>query len=833
MYMAPEQVAGDPSTDHRADIYAFGCMAYEMLTGAPPFSGKSPQQLLTSQMVEVPRAVTELRPDTPPALADLVMRSLEKNAAARPQSAAALVAGLDSVTTPGGAPRTGRAFAVYAFAFAAVWIVAKAGVVLGLPAWVVPGTLVVMAMGLPVILVTAFRLSPWMTWRRATFGGVAALGVFALLVVAYMSMRALGIGPVASLQAMGTFSDTERVVVADFKSPAADSSLGPVVTDMFKSDLADSKNLIVVQPAVMRQVLRRLQRSPNAAVDLPLARAIATSEGVKAVIDGEVLSIAGAYVINATLYATQTGEKLATFRATARDSNAIIAAIDRLSRDVRTKAGESLRNVNAALSLERVTTPSFEALKKYIQAVRAFRNGTEYDKGFRLLDDAVAIDSGFSMAWRKMAVETTNRFGQNDRSIAAIEKAYAHRDRLSELERDLTTAAYYYYGPRHDDAKAIAAYEAALDVDPHNATVLNNLSVLYVSLRELAKGENLERRSVAADTGASAQQVNLLEVLMVQGKLPAADTFAQRLAPRLPDSPDLLHLRVRLASLHGQYDSAEALLPKFDSRSLAEGRVSRPVLRVIADLEAMRGRLRDASRARHALPALAPAPGAQQSRLTEATVDALMAGYFRDDTARALRILDSTLATHLLDSVPPLARPLPLLAEAYAVAGRADRVRAMIAKYEESHRGLALILDGSFRAFMRGQLAMAESRYLDAARDFQASDSGDCGDCTLPFIAHAYDLAGMSDSAIAVFTRFTTSTDGHTSTDPRGITVTWFLAGAHKRLGELLVAKGDVNGAVSHYQTFVELWRNADAELQPKVVDVRRRLEQLRSRQRR
>jgi serine/threonine-protein kinase len=95
-YMAPEQVAGDPNVDHRADIYSLGCVAYEMLTGHSPFAGKSPQQMLAAQVMERPRPVTEARPDIPPTLALLVTRCLEKEPSARPQSASELASQLET-----------------------------------------------------------------------------------------------------------------------------------------------------------------------------------------------------------------------------------------------------------------------------------------------------------------------------------------------------------------------------------------------------------------------------------------------------------------------------------------------------------------------------------------------------------------------------------------------------------------------------------------------------------------------------------------------------------------------------------------------------------------
>ena len=134
-YMAPEQVAADPNADHRIDIYSFGAMAYELLTGMPPFHGRPPHAVLTAHLTEQPPALGERVPQLPPALAALVMKCLEKNPGERPQTAEELVRALERIDLSGdwSAPGTAKPAARRGRRTAA--IVAAAVVALAVGGW--------------------------------------------------------------------------------------------------------------------------------------------------------------------------------------------------------------------------------------------------------------------------------------------------------------------------------------------------------------------------------------------------------------------------------------------------------------------------------------------------------------------------------------------------------------------------------------------------------------------------------------------------------------------------------------------------------------------------
>lgn len=94
-YMSPEQIGSALVVDHRADLYAFGCVAYELLTGAPPFVRPTLRATLAAQLADTPIPILQQRPELPPPIAALVMQCLAKNPSARPASASWIIRAID------------------------------------------------------------------------------------------------------------------------------------------------------------------------------------------------------------------------------------------------------------------------------------------------------------------------------------------------------------------------------------------------------------------------------------------------------------------------------------------------------------------------------------------------------------------------------------------------------------------------------------------------------------------------------------------------------------------------------------------------------------------
>ncbi|MFQ5530876.1 MAG: tetratricopeptide repeat protein, partial [Gemmatimonadota bacterium] len=378
----------------------------------------------------------------------------------------------------------------------------------GLPDWVPSLALVLLLIGLPMCIATAFiqegmpgrdhapeqapeptpvaesgdvqAAAPaapatkpsWLrgnvfTWRNAIAGGIAALALFGAATAAWMVMRSAGVGTAGTLVARGLITDGERVVLADF---SGDSALATAATMSLRVQLAESGVVSVAEPALVANVLQRMNVE-GGRVDLERAREVAEREGFKAVVGGDVAGAGGGYIVTARVIETASGAELVNVGETVSDPADFLSAVDQLGRKLRERLGESLGSIRETAPLERATTTSIEALRKYSRAVQAF-DDRDMDQAIALLDEAIALDSSFAMAWRKLAVS------DDDRSKEAATRAYELRDRLTERERYHTVGLYHFY-VTDDSDEAITTFRALIEAYPDDATGLNNLAASY------------------------------------------------------------------------------------------------------------------------------------------------------------------------------------------------------------------------------------------------------------------------------------------------------------------------------------------------------------------
>jgi serine/threonine-protein kinase len=778
IYMAPEQAAESSATDHRADLYSLGVVAYELLAGAPPFRQRNRFELAQAHQDAQPEPLAALRPDLPPALAALVMGLLAKLPAERPPDADAVVRTLDEAIAMSGQAVQGA----------------------------VPARLFVKR-------------------RRAVRVGTVVL---AILIAGFTISRALGIGPAATMLARGTLSPSDSLLVADFAiRGGADESLGSVLAEAVRTDLSQSSVVSIVPASAIRAVLERMRRPVATPLVSAVAREVAQREGIKAVVEGDLTRLGAGFVVTVRLVSAE-GDELASFHEAANEQN-LITTIGRLTRRLRGKVGESLKTVRASPPLEQVSTSSLAALRKYAEGSRALRYENDHMRAAALFKEALTIDSAFAMAWTLLAATYRNSGMPPEFANDADERAYRHRDRLPDRERYQAVGSYFRWGPGRDRARAAEAFEAGLRLDTNRFA--NGLGLLYQSRREYARAESLFRWKVVRGTSLQVAYENLSNALYFQGKREEAESVAVETARRFPEPERWLRAALYLYN-RGQLDSAQQAL----ERQRAEGDATqrRFSFLVLSTLHLTRGRLAEAERARHEAAEANLVRGVSRDSMGEELWAALIDIWHRDRPERGVRRLEAALTRHPLTTLPLTTSSSWRdettyyigVARLFARARRPDRARAVLAQFTADNRDPVLKRASApeFHSAL-AEIALAEGRPLVAVEEFKRADRLPDGPVHLVAIIHdadlgrAFDQAGMTDSAIAAFERYL-ETPQLSRIELDALDAPRIL----RRLGELYEAKGDRAKAIEYYERFVALWRSADPELQPRVAQTRRRI---------
>lgn len=850
-YMAPEQALADPNVDHRADIYALGVVAYEMLTGRLPFDATTPQALLAAHVTQAPAPIAGRRADLSADLAAIVMKCLEKSPRDRWKSASDLVDALERVGTPSGgsaafdvsqlqrrarAWHPGRVIALHAVASIALVALSYWSTrVLGLPDWVWYATAVAMLLGVPALLVAArnerdlanatlagipaprsrFSLSG----RRALQGGLAAIASVIVAGGAFATSRVLGIGPGATLLTAGQLGAADRLVLADFTNTTSDSTLTGSIVEALRVDLGQSSAIRLVPPADVTTALQMMGRETNERVERTLAVEVAQRINANAVVAGDVRPLGTGFVLSADIIDAGTARVLASVRATAADASGLIAAVNELSTALRERIGESLKAVRASVPLDQVTTSSLPALRLYSAGTHAFLAG-EYTRARDLLEEAVKVDTAFAMAWRKLSATYSNLGNDPTRLRIAAERAFAHSDRLTPVERHLAEGSYFVR-VRNDPDAAIRSYLAALAIDSLEPIALNNAGMSLNAVGRYSEAEVVLRRATT-HFHVYSNYDNFADALILQRKWAAADSLRAQWINRGGDSTRAMVLAVFPAVARRDVARIRLLVDSLVRRVPAGMTTHRTA--VYSELAALAYAGKLDSALHKELASEAVISGARREarevevRIQHAAARAAL-GADVEGAWRAARELERAPA---YAAIPDQDRPYIQLAEIAAQNGLPAEVRRYRALADRAtpvdQRSAWYATDWNLVD------AIANRRWNDVVTDGKAiAEITKCQVCGAYEAARAHHRLGQRDSAIAVFER---AIDAPTIVGWSGVDVRYFPT-ALFRLGELHQAKGNRTKALDYFTKFTALWKDADADLQPMVKEAKRFIAEL------
>jgi serine/threonine-protein kinase len=445
-YMSPEQAVADEQVDHRSDIYAVGALAYELLTGRPPFLGTTPQMVLSAHVADPPDPVTKYRENVSPPLEHLVMRCLEKKPADRWQTADELLAHLEAVVTPSGGmtPTTTRP-------------VATVGV--GERKRSVPNTAVILAAAAALVLIGGLWLPSY--WTNPSVADAD--------------------------------SELPRIVVLPFENLGApeDEYFADGITDEITTRLAGLSALETIARAAAMRYKDTEKTTAEIAIELNVDYLLAGTVRWSKPAGSEGRVRVSPQLIRGTDH-TQVWAK--AFDAEVTDVFGLQADVAELvaqALDVSLGGGESE-------AMRDMPTENIEAYDHYLRGNVVFNEG--YPWGPALVDaiehyeTAVQLDPSFALAFAKLSLAISNvgydTLSASDRVERDARKREAAEEAL-RLDPDLpeghAALAAYHYSCCSDFPKAQAELELALARRP------NDPFLIYLSAAPYKRGGNLER----------------------------------------------------------------------------------------------------------------------------------------------------------------------------------------------------------------------------------------------------------------------------------------------------------------------------------------------------
>ncbi|MDF2772854.1 MAG: putative serine/threonine protein kinase [Geminicoccaceae bacterium] len=800
-YMAPEQVAADPNADHRIDIYSFGAMAYELLSGVPPFHGRPPHAVLSAHLTEMPPPLESRAPDAPPALVTLVMKCLAKNPADRPQAAEEVVRALERIDLSGD------------------WRA---------PATVVPDARRPRMLVAAAAIVVAIAAGGWLLWDR--------------------------------LRDRAPAPDRNMVAVVPFRVASADPALHYLregMLDLLAAKLTGEGGLRATDPRQLLDAWRQAGGSESAELPRAEALALARQVGAGQLLLGDVVGTPNQIVLTASLLGSQRGDSLARLSVEG-PPDSLAWLVDRLA--ARLLAETSTEGSARAPSL---TSTSLPALRAYLDgqakirradvvgAAKDFERALQADSTFALAalglrmasswyGDGTLGQRGLEIAWRERA-----RLPQRDQILLEAVAGPRYPEPPTAYELLQARERYVGYAPDRADAwyllgdhvfhygwvldvpnpeeRALDSFRRASEIDSSYVVGYLHALPLALTLGDTVAARRFERLRMAADTSTYWVGMHRWHEAWVRGDTAKARAVA--------DSIDLSRYVFGMSQLafyagDGTPDVRRALDTALEKAPALQ---RRGFERMAHDFELVAGR--PAAALAHLI---ASADSADDVNVPVLEVrDALIADGDTSAALEGVRFLSKFDAGPVSsDSVRrTVQRAATRVLEPWRLSrGDTSQTRRSIARLRELTRNLA----GARKVDAEVEIAAIEAMHADVTRspalraattrldsllrimDYPSTNVGRASFANL-VAARLFEKLGDTRRALAAARR---RSDAWAQNNP-------YLATQLREQGRLAALAGEREEAIRAYRHYLALRADAEPALRPQVEAVRRGLAEL------
>jgi TolB-like protein/Flp pilus assembly protein TadD len=514
-YMSPEQIRAEPHVDGRTDVYSLGCTLFEILTGGPPFSGGSLQDVLLKHLSEVPRRLTTIRPEIPPGLEELIADALQKDSERRP-SASEVLARLGGLVRP--EIRFHRTTAVSRRL---------------LHAW-------------PLRPAQAAGLNRPLLIALLSVAAVVA-GASAMALKFGQSTTALGGMPAETSGVRGVAS----VAVLPFENASADPDAGYFSEGMAASvldHLSKVADLRVISPS-------SAGRYRGTTKDL---RDVGRELGVQALLVGRVRREGDRIWIDVRLVDAVRGHDLWN-----ETYDRPIAEVFRLQNEIAVRTTAELRariTPEERIQMSRNPTTDLTAYDFYLKGrdyLQRFRDPSTLRSAITLFDEALDRDPHFAIAaaGKGRALQMLYHYTASD----GLDSAMAYGQRAIELDPQLSDG-YTVLGRTYmsDDrpGEARTHLEHALTLNPNDVGAIAELRVVMLTLSNYPEAMNFARLAVELEPTAAVHYANVGEVYLLLLDWESAEEWLRAALRLEPDELWANALLVYLQVAQGRYSDA-------------------------------------------------------------------------------------------------------------------------------------------------------------------------------------------------------------------------------------------------------------------------------------